>query len=376
MESFSDMPHISWLILVYDRTAEERFPLKRKWYVFSYERASEEEIQKVVSLCSPKKEFSPPIENPKLGDFKITYSIGARHTNLEILKYRHLFDLVPDYGVANIEHSGFRTFRSVSLTPNSYFEDENEKPISELDFFDEEMQRRNGETGIAIIFGKPESIFRLDPVKPTRDELWRNTDSDIIDHFFKQYYFIRKSRWFKSPCSISHTSRNEYFSQLPIQEDCMAIILPFRQLYSNNDTDNLFNKVCNVFKRHCPKDHQSFLWIEQYQKDFNLLLEEAPSFPLHNCEINRRRYLNAFAYGAKVVHVKGSNSEPSKDFEYLCNNFRLDEIVMQYHLILNDLMNKFAMVVDLLRKNFGYWVNDLGWKGPSEKPSGSDVFSI
>ena len=45
MSASDSKPVITWLIHVYDRTAAERFPFKRKWYRFNYARATDAEKQ-------------------------------------------------------------------------------------------------------------------------------------------------------------------------------------------------------------------------------------------------------------------------------------------------------------------------------------------
>ena len=372
----NDKPHISWLILVYDRTAEERFPFKRKWYIFSYKRASEEEIKQVISLCCKENDFPPPIKSPKIGDVQETFSVGVNHnTNPGILKYRHLFDFIPNED-GYFKDKQFHRFCSVTLPPKSYFEDENEKPISLLQIFDEESQRMYGKNSLAIVKDMPESVIRFNSVIPVQKELWKNSDADIFAHFFKQFSFIRKSRWITSPCQISPISKDKCYARLPIQEDCMSVILPFRQMYSNNKKDNLFNKVCNLYKRHCPKEHPTYNWVKDYQRDFNNILNSLPDFPIQNCGINNRRYLNAFAYGANVVHVESNENEPIQDLEYLLKNFQREMIIMQYHVILRSLFSSMSMVVDVFRKNVGYWINNLGWGGCADKLSGSEIFKI
>jgi hypothetical protein len=378
LASTTDKPHISWLILVYDRTAEERFPFKRKWYTFSYERASEEEIEQVINLCCQKKEsdFPPPTKSPKIGDTQISFFVGVNnYTNHRILNYRNLFDFVPDYENNNCHkakpiHIPF----FVNLPHDSYYEDENEKPISLLQVFDEEM-RKSGRHGLAIVKDIPESVLRFDPANPIRKKFWKTTDADAFALFFRQFKFIRNSRWINSPCQISPVSKDICHARLPIQEDCMAVILPFRQMYSNNDRDNLFNKVCNIHKRHCPNEHPTYFWVNDYQKDFNNTLNSHPNFPIQNCKINCQRYLNAFAYGAKVVHVKNNEEEPVHDLKYLLDNFQQEMVIMQYHVILRNLMRTMSMVVDVLKKNVGHWINNLRWSSGVDKLSGSEIFN-
>lgn len=374
MDSITSQARISWLISVYDRTAEEFF--KQKRYIFSYERASEEEIKEVMRLCCKKSDFPPKMTSPKIGDAQVSYSIGSNdYTDPEIIKYRHLFDFVDNSKKASCCNKPFSSFHTVNLKPDSYYEDENGKPISYIQMMDEELRRKNGGTGIAIIKGHPESILRLEPVQPLRKELWNKADADVFALFFKQLNFILQSRWINSPCQISPISKDKCYTRLPLEEDCMAVMLPFRQIYSKNPSDDLFNKVCKIFKRHCPKKHITYIWIEDYHEEFNAILEGNAYFPMQNCNINVRRFLNAFAYGAKVVHVKSKEKEPAQDLNYLLNEFQREKIIMQYHVILRNLMGTILMVHELLRKNIKYWISNLGWEDTSGGPIGSDIFN-
>ena len=74
MSCQQNRPVICWLIQVYDRTAEEQFPPKRKWYRFNYGRATQDEIEDVLHLCQQKNDgISAPAADLKLGDTRVTY---------------------------------------------------------------------------------------------------------------------------------------------------------------------------------------------------------------------------------------------------------------------------------------------------------------
>lgn len=347
----------------------------RKRYVFSHERASEEEIEQVLKLCCKESDFPPPMKSSKIGDTQESYSVGLNdYTDRKILGYRHLFDYIHSNESGDHKDQFYTPYHSVNLADKTYYEDENEKPISFLQIADAEAQRDDRHL-LAIVKDIPESILRFKSARPIRKNLWKKTDADIFALFFKQLSFIHNSSWINSPCQISPISKEKYLSKLPLKEDCMVIILPFRQIYSSNDSDNLFNKVCGIYKRHCPKEHPTYDWVEDYQKDFNGILEGYIHFPIQDRQINARRFLNAFSYGAKVVHVK-SREEPSLDLEYLLGKYQREQVIMQYHVILRGLMSKMSMVNGVLQKNVGHWVNNLGWERPSDKPSGSDIFTV
>ena len=71
-----DRPFISWLILVYDRTAEERFPFKGKWYRFNYARATEAQAQDVIQLCRQRQNDEDiPHPKPGIGETRVSLAI-------------------------------------------------------------------------------------------------------------------------------------------------------------------------------------------------------------------------------------------------------------------------------------------------------------
>ena len=70
---------ITWLILTYDSTAEQRFPLIRKWYVFNHDRATDPEATEVFELVSPKT-VTDLLPKPDIqpGQGYVTFSLGLR----------------------------------------------------------------------------------------------------------------------------------------------------------------------------------------------------------------------------------------------------------------------------------------------------------
>ncbi len=79
-------PLIAWLIPVYDRNAEERFPFKRKWYRFNYELATVEEIVDVLTMCGHKQEDLLPDASPLgLEETRVSFQLGGYHATLNQL---------------------------------------------------------------------------------------------------------------------------------------------------------------------------------------------------------------------------------------------------------------------------------------------------
>jgi len=371
----NDKPLIAWLILVYDRTAEERFPFKRKWYRFDYTRATQEEVRDVLHICGQKDDTGlPPEQDMKLGDTRVSFQLGGSSgTSTRILQYRHLFEYVPDESRVFSEEEASTSFLSVTLPPDSYFEDENENPITLTQIFDEEARRSGGNDAFAIVMDQPESILRCGPVQPIRPELWRKVSADLMGQLFDVCRQLFHSRWLKSECVVSPDAKGSLQAVLPIREDCMAVILPFRQLYSKGGSDDLFNRCCKIHARHCPASHPMHCWVEEYKKQFNAFLKAPVGFPLNGCTLAARRYLDAFSYGAKVVHVTSRTNTPAEDWDYLLRSFPKEMVIMGYHYILRTLLHSVSMATPVLWQNVGHWINECGWTG-TVRPGTSNPF--
>ena len=368
---------ITWLILVYDRTAEERFPLKRKWYRFDYTRAKQEEIRDVLHLCGQKDDPGlPPEQDMKLGDARVSFQLGGSSgTSTRILQYRHLFEYVPDESRLFSEEEAPISFLSVTLPPESYFEDENENPITLVQIHDEEAQRKNGEGNFVIVMDQPESVLRYGPPEPVRAHLWSESEAELVMHLAAVHDQLIGSRWLQSRCVVAPAANAEYHAILPVLEDCMAVVLPFRQLYSKDRMDDLFNRCCKIHNRHCPKDHPAHTWMENYRKQFNALLEEPVPFPLSGCTLPARRYLDAFAHGARVIHVSSKKSIPEEDLKNLLASHPREMVVMGYHATLRFLLSTVSMAIPVMKQSVGHWINDLGWANCT-KPGGQELFGI
>ena len=377
MKEVSDKrrPVIAWLILVYDGTAGERFPLKRKWYRFNYEKATDEEAFAVLRLLKwderDERRQGPEL---KLGQARVTVSlsVGEPFTRRQILRYRHLFEPVAEENVASKEEA-LRGFVNVTLPPDDYFEDENEQAISMVEMRDREARRVGGEHAFAIVAGHPESVLRLGPTAPVLKELWSAKDADLLAQFFSTYWFLIRSRWFVTRCEVSPSRGGTGTAVLPVTEDCMSIILPFRQIYSSDGMDDLFNRSCGIHNRHCPKETPHHSWVEHYKKAFNSYLNRTATPLMVKASISTRRYLDAFAYGAGIVHATSKTDEPRADLEALLGNNQKELVVLGYHSILHFLLGYVSQAVPIIQQNAHHWTHGLGWAG-SARLAAQDLF--
>jgi len=368
-------PVITWLILVYDRNALERFPFKREWYRFSYNRATDKEAAEVLRLLGwQRPQPASPAPSPST-EWQATYEVSLRHTGTspEILRFRHLFDRVGDDANAFADSDLGAGLLSVSLPHESYFEDENEKPINLTAVFDSKAQCTSGKNARALVFDQPESVLRFGPASPLRADLWTQKDADLLAQLFDVYRQLCQSRWINSPCVVSPLPDGKCNALLPVEQDCKAVILPFRQLYSKDPIDDLFNRSCNIHNRHCPDSHPAFAWVEHYKRSFNTFLDKPPGFPPLQCQLTGKRYLDAFAYGAGLVHASGKQDAPSEELKALLAAHPRELVVMMYHYILQTLLGYVAMAIPVIHQDALHWTGSLGWTAPG-KPNSQTLF--
>jgi len=368
-------PVIAWLILVYDRNAAVRFPLERRWYRFNYDKATEAEIAEVLQITSREDNNTlsePPREVGK-GTLSFCLSTSAHDRSQKIIRFRHLFEYVPEESQVCLQAELHRGFVTVGPSVDSYFEDECGKPITMIEIMDAEARRTGGEHAVAILYDEPKSLLRLGPAEPVRPELWTGGYGALVAHFLEVYRQIAKSRWLASECVVSPSQPGKYKAILPVRDDCMAVILPFRQLYSKSGTDDLFNRCCNIHNRHCPRNHPAFAWVNEYKNRFNTFLQQTPGFPMPAIDISAQRYLDAFAYGARVIHVSSKTDTPAVDLKRLLKDRPIQLVVLGFHYILRELMRYVSMAAPVIHQDVSHWVCDLGWKDDLG-PSARDLF--
>lgn len=363
---------IFWNISVYDRTADAPFPLKSKSYRFNYDRATQAEIKDVLLLVAGHPKAPPPTAlDSERGIWKPTFELsgGEADARLQLVRYRHLFDYVPDDQPICSEEDAHAGIRAFSLTAESYLEDESGQRTTFTQAFDHDIQRRHGEKAFASVPGHPESVLRCEPPEPIRAELWDADSASLIAQLLNVYRQLRESRWLQSRCVVSPSATGRCEAILPLHEECRAVLLPFRQLYSKDGIDDLFTRCCKIHNRHCHKTHPAFRWVELYRKRFNTFLSEIPGFPPVQCSVTAQRYLDAFYYGTPVIHASSKKNDHKADLEELFQHNSPGLVVMGFHYILRILLDDVSMTLPIIHKNVNYWTDVLGWTPPGPTPA-------
>jgi len=368
-EQIERRPVITWLILVYDGTAENRFPLKRKWYRFDYNKATDSEIAEVIRLAHSRSSATSD-EVATHGEIIEVLSSRVPERQDDIVRYRHLFVPVNEEEIVLNEVQS-HSFTSLFFPAGEYCEDENEQPISTMEMHDREAKREKGENAYAIVLNHPETILRLGPVTPIRTELWTDKDADLFAQFFSIFGFLARSRWLRSPCRVTSSTAGVTSATLPLHEDCMSVILPFRQLYSKKD--DLFNLACDLHNRHCPPNNDYHMWVKHYKDNFNCFLNTERRQPFVQTAISAERYIEAFAYGAGMIHKRSDNKEPESDLLLLLHSNDKEKVVFGYHYILRILLGYVSQAATVMQKSVQHWTHELRW-AESKRLLAEDLF--
>ena len=82
-----------------------------------------------------------------------------------------------------------------------------------------------------------------------------------------------------------------------------------------------------------------------------------------------RRYLDAFVYGAGLVHAQSQEEQCRNDLELLLKENSRELVVISYHQALHQVLGYVAMALPIMIQNAHYWVSELGWAGPERTTS-------
>jgi hypothetical protein len=73
-----------------------------------------------------------------------------------------------------------------------------------------------------------------------------------------------------------------------------------------------------------------------------------------------RRYLDAFAYGARLVHATSRNADPAADLDQLFEERSREMVVMGYPYILRQLLGYVSQALPVILHNVDHWIGEHG----------------
>ena len=306
-----------------------------------------------------------PVPNHQLeaGQSMLTISHGIHGSSREVLKYRGLFKETTWAEIQATKDRVSERLGRASLTfPTlmwDYFEDQDGNEITDV-----EMADYVAGGGPVIILGKPESVTRLGPAKAKETAKWTVESANTLAHFFQVVDHIAGSQWYHSPISMTIAARQEIISSaFPSVESALGILLLFRQLYSSDPKDDLFNRACGVYLRYV--DHEGKAeWIKAEKGSFNRLLTSSADMPGADAPCSTKEVLDVFLYGAGLVHSRGKDRSDQQRLHEILKRSPAEKLVMAFHCGMKYLLGHALSAYPVIKQDFVHWVEVLGLRGP------------
>ncbi len=354
---------IYWWISCFDKRKEDPLPVYTRGFVLDESRATDEQKVSILKLIRGSEADKPqhPVD---VGQTMVTVSHGIQRSNRDILKYRNLFMECSSQELRKIHDARKSEFGEVSLVPviltGEYFEDENGKEITKI-----EMMDYVAGGGPTIIAHNPQSVTRLGPSAAKEKDKWTVESANTIAHLFQIVNHIVASQWYCSPLSMTILNGKKIVSAaFPSVEGALGILVLFRQLYSSDSKDDLFNRACGIYVRHA--DHKGkAAWVRDEKKAFKALLSGPPQPPRANLSCTMKELLDLFLYGAGIFHSRGKNSNDAQRLKKMLHACPREELVMAFHSSTKYLVQCALVVYPVIKQDFIYWIKDLKLASPN-----------
>jgi hypothetical protein len=353
---------IDWAVSCFDKRRKNPLPVYTRFYVLDESRATDEDKQAILALIH-QNDIPTPAPPPGLGNTVYTFSQGRTGCDRRVLKYRSLFrECTMDELQSMLDRAKARggpvRLESVGLM-GEYFEDENGKEITDI-----EMMDYVAGGGPVIIMGNPKSVTRLGPSGMRAQDKWSIETANTMAHFFQVVDHVATSEWYRSPVSVSYDQSERVLSSVfPTVESALGMLLLFRQLYSSDNKDDLFNRACGTYLRHV--DHPGKeAWVRAEKKSFNLQLSGPPSLPNMGVNCTTRQLVDMFLYGAGLIHARGKDQTDQSRMKLTLRTCRREKLVMVFHWSLRSLFASALTVYPVLKQDFVHWMKDRGAAGP------------
>ena len=356
---------VYWPISCFDRRKDNPLQVDTRFLVLDEGKATDEEKQRILELVRSDNVNGSQMPT-EVGKGVLTISHGPHGTGREILKYRHLFRECEE-GLEQImkeaeKAPGLLSLKCVSLM-GEYFEDENGNEITKTKMHDYMAGAP------VIIHGEPDSVTRFGPSRPKEREAWTIDTANTIGCFLQVTDLICGSRWFNSALSITSGEAEQITdSAFPSAESALGVLVLFRQLYSSNPQDDLFNRACGYYVRHVGNRGKAE-FVKAEKKSFNSLLRESPPLFEKDVGCSTRDLLEAFLYGTGIMHSQVKDKTDATRLNRMLETRPPERIVMAFHLGMRYLLDHALKVYPVIKQDFVHWVNEVGLCGP-------DIFDI
>jgi hypothetical protein len=353
----SEMPIISLLVRIFDRTSPDPLPPRNKTLFLESESLPDDmKLQFLQDLARYNARSENRIKPRGFSETIITQSSGPRADNQWIMKYRPWF-------VSDSDDNPNVLFEHPSLmlsAPSEYVEDETGLPTTMY-----EIIKHVSGNEAPIIMGDAGSVLALGPVEPQNTEDWTQEKANCIAQYLDVIRQIYNSTWYRSPLEITTSTENKDLKEIleavfPPSEATSAVLAFIRQLHAS---DKLFEKACDIYMNHC-SDIRKVHWI-QFEKDrFIKMLESSP--PLSFCQFKCKEIIRMFMYGAGLLHSSSNHGEEAK-LEQFLTTFGREQAVFSFNSALMNVYTYSVRSFHVIKQDFEHWIEVHGFLPPDRR---------
>jgi hypothetical protein len=143
----------------------------------------------------------------------------------------------------------------------------------------------------------------------------------------------------------------------PTARATREVLMPLRQLYSNDD---VFNFACNAYLQHVDHTGKKW-WVMERKSTFNKTLSGEPHF-FKTESYTTREVLDLFIYGCNEVH-RQSNDNTEERFKEAVQKYGPPHIFMVFGFASRELLRCAFDCYDVIKQDFDHWIASEGVAG-------------
>ena len=179
---------------------------------------------------------------------------------------------------------------------------------------------------------------------------------DLFGHFIQVNTVLQHSKWFKHPPRFQYNmnSDGQERGDMPSLEDTVFAMIYVRQFTGK---DNLLVRTCKEYMRFID-DSERRNYVKERKKEFEDFLKESPRcVPVSKHVNSNLNLLNAFLYGAMIVHGPKESDQKYKDnYEKIyMDKSRRVETIFELNDVMHQIVSISSGVASLLYKDFADW---------------------